>query len=244
MFRHSIFMLLTLLVVPLARAAEPALIDGAPVDSKIRAAVNGAPIYDEELQAACYMHLQMTERLAEPERSQRRVVITNAELEKLIEREVILAEAMARLKKNKDAQEKLVEAASKEFDRYLRGIKERAKAQGLDLDSDEKLAAMLAQQGLSLPMMRRMAERGFMAMEYMRHLIYPTVEKGVSRNEIREYYDEHPDEFRSDDGVRPLDDETLKEIKRKLQAVIADREYQRILTRMRSKATVQILQEQ
>lgn len=312
----------------------------------VRALVNGVPILDDELKQATYQSLVQTERLPEPERTETRNKIVRAELDKLVERELILSTAFTRLGKNPKAIEKLKEAAAKEFEKQIRSMKQRAAEQGFKCESDEQFVELLEQQGLSLDALRRQSERGFMAMEFMRHLIFSSIERGITHQAIRDYYDEHAGEFQSEDrvkwqdifiasnkyatpaeakrmaddlaararkgedfaelskkhddgdsglyrqgaglgskrgeirppelesilfrmregevgpvvetfngyhvlklqereyaGLHPFDEKTQQEIKKKLQGIIADREYKRIVNELKYKATVQFVEE-
>jgi parvulin-like peptidyl-prolyl isomerase len=174
------------------------------VIAKARALVNGEVILDSELHQVTMQQLALTDRLAEPERSAKRNEIVRAELERLIEREIILSDAMAKLKKNPGALDKLHEAADKEFKKQVRSMKERAEKQGFKCQTDEQFSALLEAQGMSMDALRRQSERSFMAMEYMRHLIYGPIET-LGHREIREYYDEHPGEFQVEDRIKWLD---------------------------------------
>jgi peptidyl-prolyl cis-trans isomerase SurA len=165
------------------------------VAARIRAAVNGQPILDEEVREAIYPVLQRTQFLPEPERSARQKQFFDAALQQLIEREVILQDMFTRLKERKQALEKLREAAAKEFDKKMRETKK-----AMHIKTDEELKAFLRAQGLSLAGVRRQVERSFMAMEYMRNQIYPAIER-IGPEQIREYYEGHPEEFQVADSV-------------------------------------------
>jgi parvulin-like peptidyl-prolyl isomerase len=173
------------------------------VDVRVRAWVNGSPILDDEVREAAFEPLMQSLALPEPERTRVQGEIIARELERIIDREVILTEAMAKLEAMKRPQymEKLREAAAKEFDKAVRSYKERAKKSGLPIQSDEELKALLKAQGQSLDGIRRQIERSFIAMEYMRSRIFPIVERNTGHQHIREYYEQHPDEFRVEDRV-------------------------------------------
>src|SRR5207249_2585910 len=88
--------------------------------------------------------------------------IYERELQRLIERELVLEEALDRIKKANKPQilKELQKAASEEADKRLRDIKAAVKAQ-----SDDEFKAMLQGQGLTVSGMRRQYERNFMMME-------------------------------------------------------------------------------
>jgi parvulin-like peptidyl-prolyl isomerase len=165
------------------------------IPARIRAAVNGQIIFDEEVRETIYPQLQRTQLIPEPERSARQKQLFDAALQQLIEREVILQDMFGRLKERKQALEMLKKAASKEFDKKM---KETKKA--MNIKSDEELKAFLRTQGLSLEGVRRQVERSFMAMEYMRNQIFPAIER-IGHQQIREYYERHPEEFQVPDSV-------------------------------------------
>jgi len=165
------------------------------VAARIRATVNGEPILDDEVREAIYPFLLATQSLPEPERSNRRKEAFEKALQQLIEREVVILDAKARLKDRPQLLEKLEEAAGKEFEKKMKQLKERS-----SIKSDEEFKAYLRQQGVSLEGVRRQIVRQFMASEYMKNLIMPAIER-VGHEQIQEYYQKHPEEFQVSDGV-------------------------------------------
>jgi parvulin-like peptidyl-prolyl isomerase len=174
----------------------PGLADSR-VAVRIRAQVNGVPILDEEVKDACYPALIATLNLPEPERSTQQAAIYRQQLEELINRELILQDAFARLTKSgQQYLDKLKTAAGKEFDRVVRSMKTRAGAK-----TDEELKDFLRTHGQSLEGIRRQVERNFMAREYMRSRIYPAIER-IGHQQIQEYYQDHAAEFQTVDSVQ------------------------------------------
>jgi peptidyl-prolyl cis-trans isomerase SurA len=171
--------------------------DPAQVAVRVRAQVNGVAILDSEVKEACYPQLLATQSLPEPERSARRAEIFRQQLEQIIDREVILQDLYQRLAKQKRVLEKLDEAADKEFDKRLKTIKEHNK----NIKTDEDLKKAFTSMNLSIDGFRRQVKRDFMAREYMRNLVFPTVDSGIGLPQIREYYMQHPEEFKQDDRV-------------------------------------------
>jgi peptidyl-prolyl cis-trans isomerase SurA len=165
------------------------------VAARIRATVNGIAILDEEVREAIYPFLVATQNLPEPERSNRRKERFEKELQQLIEREVILQDMFARLGKRQQVIDKLKEAAGKEFDKKMRETRKT-----MSLKTDEEMKAFLRMQGLSMEGVRRQVERNFMAMEYMRNRVVPAIDR-IGHEQIREYYDRHPEEFQVADSV-------------------------------------------
>jgi parvulin-like peptidyl-prolyl isomerase len=175
-------------------------IDGQ-VSARIRAVVNDTAILDQEVREATYQFLVQIANLPEPERTRVQKEIFERELDKLIEREVILSDAYERMKKLKpEFAEKLEAAAHKEFDKRVREMKSNAAKSGFNIQSDEEFKAILKAQGLTLGGIRRQVERSFMAMEYMRSRIYEKIDP-IGHEQIVEYYEEHPSEFQVEDRV-------------------------------------------
>jgi peptidyl-prolyl cis-trans isomerase SurA len=165
------------------------------VAARIRATVNGVAILDSELREAVYPVLMATQGMPEPERSARRKEAFDKELQQIIEREVILQDMFARLKDKQLVLDKLKEAAGKEFEKRMRELRKRAK-----IKSDEEFKAVLRSQSVSLAGVRRQVERNFMAMEYMRNLLAPAIDR-VGLQQVLEYYQKHPEEFQVPDSV-------------------------------------------
>lgn len=127
--------------------------------------------------------------------------IYQEELRRVIERELVLVEMEAKLKKlGKPAvMDQIKEYAGQTADRRLRMFKDRFKAK-----SDDDLKGILAVQGLTLPVIRRQMERQVMADEYVRTTMKERG-KTVGLADVRRYYDAHPAEFATADKVKWLD---------------------------------------
>lgn len=116
------------------------------------------------------------------------------ELKRIVERELVLEEMEAKLKKAGKAavMDDIKEFAGKLADRKLRDFKARTKAK-----TDDDFRAALAVMGLTPGIIRRQIERQIMADEYVRNSLKERG-KTVSLGDVRRYYDDHPDEY-----VRP-----------------------------------------
>jgi hypothetical protein len=131
----------------------------------IVASVNREAIYAQEVYAAAYLAISDAHDLAAQDRSQRITTVWRKTLDDMIEREVILQEAITALKaRNAQVVEKLQEFASNEF--HPRWVKKAMKNAGLK--NQEELRASLRTQGTSLDAVRRQWERHFIAEEYLR----------------------------------------------------------------------------
>lgn len=124
------------------------------------------------------------------------------ELRRVIERELILDEMGTRLKKAKktDVMDQIKEFASKAADRQMRDYKKTFRVQ----TDDELQTRILTPEGLTLPVIRRQVERQMMAEEYVRSVMKEKG-KGVGLAEMRDYYDRHVEEYRTEDRVKWLD---------------------------------------
>ena len=163
--------------------------------ARICATVNGVAILDDELREASYGQLIGSMALREPDRSQQRKLILKKALEQLVEREVILQEAFERLKEQPQALKKLREFATKEYEKKMRGVRERT-----GIKSDNELGMVLATQGVTLAGVKRQEERNVMALEFMKNVIVPKIDN-ICRDDLETYYKSHPEEFKVPDSV-------------------------------------------
>ena len=187
----------SLLDLPPERGGDPNV---CQVCASIRATVNGKAILDEEVRQACYALLirEQQQNLRSEERAARQKEILNATLENLVERELLVQDAVARLKspQGKKFLEKMTEVANKEFDRWLSNLKGQ-----LQLKSDDEVKEWLRVQGLSLDGMRKQKEKQLLAEEYLRQMVMDAVNR-VGHEQIVEYYQTHPEEFQVSESVQ------------------------------------------
>jgi RNA polymerase sigma factor (sigma-70 family) len=154
-----------------AAASEPARPPevAATHPARIAATVNGEAILAEEVYAAAYLSLPDAHDLAAPDRSRRIAAVWRKTLDRLIEREVVLQEAIPALKtRNAQVADKLREVAANEFGR--RWVQAARRSAGLT--DDVELRALLRGQGTSLEAVRRQWERDFIAEEYLRSRVF------------------------------------------------------------------------
>ncbi|MSR50937.1 MAG: hypothetical protein CK551_06620 [Planctomycetaceae bacterium] len=157
--------------------------------SNIVALVNGEAVLEEEVL------LTLSQGIGEGANDSAK---RKAAINQLVEREIVIQDAYTRLSKNPQAKkflDKLQEMAGKEFDRYVRLLKERNKSL-----SDPEFKALLESQGISLDLLRRQSERNFIAMQYMQTRILPNLDR-IGHKQIRDYYESHPEEFQIQDSV-------------------------------------------
>jgi parvulin-like peptidyl-prolyl isomerase len=174
-----------------------------PGDStaRIAATVNGEAILEEEVRIAAIGELAEANSLTEPERSRKIEEIHKRALNALIERELVIQDALAKLanapqKTGMRFIEKLKEAANKEFtQQWLNGVKK-----SWNVTDDEQVKTVLRSQGLSLEIIQRGWERNFMKMEYLKQRIFPYLDQ-LGYTDLKEYYERHPEEFQVTDSV-------------------------------------------
>jgi parvulin-like peptidyl-prolyl isomerase len=141
-----------------------------------------------------YVHLDPTARDAKEK------AIYREELRHIIERELILDDLFAKMKKAKpQAIEEIKAFAAQMADRQIREFMKLYKAK-----SEDEFKDILRSQGLSVPVIRRQLERQMMTEEYVRTMLK---EKGraVGLADIRAEYDRNPDAYKTDDAVKWLD---------------------------------------
>lgn len=156
-------------------------------------------ITDQEVWEAARQRVQEYINVVDGPKGQQTVVrddakakeIYNDELRRIVERELVLDEMEAKLKKAGKAavMEQIKEYAGSMADRRVQAFKNRSKAK-----SDDDFRAVLALQGLTPAVIRRQLERQIMADEYVRNSLKERG-KTIGIGDIRRYYDEHPDEF-------------------------------------------------
>lgn len=117
--------------------------------------------------------------------------VYNDELKRIVERELVLEEMEAKLKKAGKASvmDQIKDFAGQIADRKLRDFKARTKSK-----TDDDFRAALAVMGLTPGVVKRQIERQIMADEYVRNSLKERG-KTVSLGDVRRYYVDHPDEF-------------------------------------------------
>jgi hypothetical protein len=142
--------------------------------------VNGVPIHDEDVRAA-YLAREGALDLAPAELARRIAKARNATLRHLVEREVVLQDASARLHDRARLLRQLGATIGKEFDK--RWLPAALKSTGLA--NEDKLRAFLCLRDTSLEAVRRQWQRDFLAREYLRARIQPVLDKSKGpRDEV------------------------------------------------------------
>jgi len=158
-------------------------------------------ITDQEVIEAVRQRLGEFRDLPGPARIAKEKAMYVEELRRIIERELILDDMYAKLKKQSRLAlaDEIKEFAEKAADQNLGSIRK-----GSGLNTDEEFQTMLRAQGLTQPVIHRQMVRQIMADEYVRSAIK---EKGRTPGfgDVRAYYEQHANEFKTDDRVKWLD---------------------------------------
>ncbi|MBN9119996.1 MAG: peptidyl-prolyl cis-trans isomerase [Planctomycetes bacterium] len=184
---------------PTPKAISPAelLKNGTPRVKVIAIVGRDNVITDQEVIESVWQHNEELIRLEGHAREAKQKELYTDALRKTIERELVLDEMYAKLKKANKMQliEEIKESAVQAADRQIREMKKK-----IGCKTDEELNTWLRVQGLTLAVFRRQFERTMMSQQYIGSMLK---EKGrkVGLAEIRDYYDRHPEEFRSPDRV-------------------------------------------
>jgi hypothetical protein len=132
------------------------------------------------------------------ERTAKEKELYQVALRDLIERELLIDDFYARMKKNasKSAIEDIKEMASQTAEREIMRYRKMFGAR-----TEQEFSDMLRADGLTLPVFRRQKEREIMAEEYVHSLMKETG-RNPSFPDMRAYYDSHPEPFKIEDRVR------------------------------------------
>jgi peptidyl-prolyl cis-trans isomerase SurA len=203
-----------------AAPERPALKFHGEEAARIAAVVNGEAVLMEEVEIAAAQYLASARTEAQ------RAEVLKTSLSEVIDREVVLQDAFARLSKGPGAKflDKLKEVAREEFERQWMQPFMRANHIG----GEEELKSFMRAHEADFGLFRRQWERRFLFREYMRQRVEPSLNR-VGHEQIVEYYARHPEEFKVEDKVEWQDlfiaagQHPTREDARKLAAVLAER---------------------
>lgn len=179
-------------------AVEPPGVQGVGYTAvRVVATVNGEAILEEELRAVTYDVLRRLDGVPEPERSKRQGELLSQALNGLIEREVVVQDALERLGRGGPKNvEKIWDMVHKDFEKsWLAPIKAQFK-----IKSDEEFKAFLKAQGVSFQMAQRQWERQRMMEMYLQNRVFGILDK-IGHVQLVEYYERHPEEFKVEDSL-------------------------------------------
>jgi parvulin-like peptidyl-prolyl isomerase len=160
---------------------------GAPMNA--RAWVNGKPIFEDEVLYVVGPEMRSFQNMPEPRRSEALYERLGQVLDQLIDQELMYQDGVSKLEKaNPRALDKLKEYVGQEFDKQV------AKMQKAGIPP-EYLREIE-------PIARRALQRSLISMEYARSRIKPGLDSMVSLETIKEYYEDHKNEFQTVDKVK------------------------------------------
>ncbi len=191
-----------------AAAVTPAVVpaggptpDAAATQIRVVAMIGSdVAITDDEVWQMVRQEAGQYIRLTGTERDAKEKEMFQEKLRMLIERELILAEFLSKVKKNKPAAlDEIQEEAQKIA---LSRIKQFKKINNFRTDAE--FTEVLKTQGISMKGLQRQLERNAMMDMYLSQFFKE--KKGPSSLAVvQRYYDEHPDEFKVEDRVKWLD---------------------------------------
>ncbi|MBM4071559.1 MAG: hypothetical protein FJ271_21885 [Planctomycetes bacterium] len=164
---------------------------------KVRAWVNGKPIFDEEIYFAVLPALFKLQELPEAERAKKHAEVYNAVLDQFIDRELLYQDAITKLMAVKSkALKEIKKIAKAEFEKEVRKTRERNKL------TEEVFQKMLRAQGMTMESWERMEEKKFIANEYVASRVMPLIKPGIGHVALEEYYKTHRNQFQRVDSVK------------------------------------------
>ena len=184
-------------------SAETAGLDPNQAETQVRVVAmigSDVVITDDEVwqmvrqRAKDYVKLQGAERTTTEKR------VFQEELRKLIERELIIADFLGKVKENKpealyDIDQQADRMANQQLDSFKREN---------NLNDEERFQAALQVQGLTAKGITRQLRRSSIMNMYLQQMVKDK-ERDASLSEVRDYYRTHPKEFEMQDRVKWLD---------------------------------------
>ena len=160
----------------------------ANVRVRVRAWVNGRPIFDDEVMQMAGPDLRRVFSLPDAQRAEKMSELMNNVLDQIVDQELMYQDAVKKLEKaSPHSLGKMREYVDQEFDKSVDRMR-KAKV------PEEQIRDMEATA-------RRMMERNLISTEYARSRIKPVIESVINMSQIREYYDEHKNEFMTVDKI-------------------------------------------
>jgi peptidyl-prolyl cis-trans isomerase SurA len=155
-------------------------------------------ITDQEVRESVWQRNDELSRLEGREREAKTKELYTAALRRTIERELILDDMYAKLKKASKSNviDEIKDSAVQGTDRRIRELKKQ-----IGIKTDDEFALFLRIQGLTVQVLRRQYEREMMASQYVNSMLK---EKGrrASLADVRDYYDKNPKDFATKDRVK------------------------------------------
>jgi hypothetical protein len=165
-----------------------ALLDGSKLSVKVRAWVNGQPIFDDEVRQLVLPMLASVERLPEPQRSEKMAELYNNAIDHVIDQEVMCQDAVRKLEKNDPKSlAKLKLHVNGEYEKRLKRLRDA----GMPEDALQAVTHIL----------KRVVEREVISNIYASQRIKGSLTARVTLEEVQAYYESHKEEFKTIDRV-------------------------------------------
>jgi parvulin-like peptidyl-prolyl isomerase len=160
-----------------------------------------AVITDDEVWQQVRQRASEYVQLTGPARDAKEKELFREELRKLIERELILYDFVAKVKKNKPAaldelKDETERTAAKQMREIMRSIRTAN-----NMTSEDQVLEALKSQGVSVKAWKRQLERSALMGVYLNQLLRDKA-KAVTLAQVQVYYATHQDEFKTDDRVK------------------------------------------
>lgn len=166
-----------------------ALLDGSEVRVKVRAWVNGRPIFNDELMQMVGPSLRDVVKMPEPQRTEKVTEMFSTSLDHLVDQEVLYQDAVKMLQKaNPRALDKLKELVGQDYDKQVIKMRDGGVP-------DEYIRA-------TAHVNRRMLERNLISQEYARNQIMGHISEQITLDAVQTYYKDHLTEFQNADKVQ------------------------------------------
>ena len=155
---------------------------------RVRAWVNGRPIFDDEVMQGAGPEMRRVYSLPESQRSEKMTELLNAVIDQIVDQELMYQDAVKKIEKSsgKHMLDKLRDFVDQEFDKSVQKMRDGKVPE----DQIREIE----------PIARRMLERNLISTEYARSRIKPTLDS-IGMRDIREYYETHLNEFMTLDKV-------------------------------------------
>lgn len=167
---------------------QTSLASRGTVRVRVRAWVNGRPIFDDEVVQAAGPDMRRIYSLPDAQRAEKMTELVNAVLDQIVDQELMYQDACRKLEKvNPKALEKMKDYVDNEFDKTLKKMRDSKV-------TEEQIREIE-------PTARRMMERNLISTEYARSRIMEVLKSRINLDAVREYYETHKNEFRTVDKV-------------------------------------------
>ncbi len=159
-----------------------------------------AVITDDEVWQQVRFRRGEFEQLTAADRAAKEKALFREELRRLVERELVIVEMLGKIRKNRpQLVEEIKEQVALDSQKQLKRIRK-----DMGNPSDADFEAVLSVQRLTQKGLLRQYERAALKDIYLSQYLREK-KRDISLAEVRQYYDDHPQEFQAEDRVKWLD---------------------------------------